>query len=555
MPQPDRPPLRPARIALATAVALLMLGGGAQARQETPAHYTPPGWLDERLDAHLPDGLPPPDDLPVVTPSRDTAMPPDALGPDALSLSVEQAVFLALSHNRSLAVQQLQPLITGTFEAVERAVFDPVLFAEMSLRRDETVRQFDQRPDLSDQITRSDRDLFEGGLRQRLPTGTDLELSLRTVRSESTQTREQFTSRAGLTLTQALLQGARIDSNLARLRQARLDTQSSLYEFRGFAENLVADVEAAYWDYVLASRRTAIFEESLAVARRQLEETRQRIRVGERPETEETAARAEEALRRQGLINARSDQARARIRLLQLINPQQAHWGTAVTPLDRPDHQVPPMESVDLHLALARDHRPDLNEARLRVQRGELEVIRTRQGLLPRLDLFITLGQTGYAAAFGEAWREIDGPGYDYSAGLRLEHPLGNRAARAESQRAGLTRQQSLEALGNLQQLTALDVQNAWFEANRTREQIQATRLTRELQEEVLRTEQVRFRVGTGTALAVSQAQRDLLESQLEEIESLIRHRQALTELYRQSGTLLLRRGIEAPGAERVDPL
>ncbi|MCG5494883.1 TolC family protein [Ectothiorhodospira variabilis] len=539
--------LRPTLLALALSGLMLLPATQAQA-DDLP---TPP-WLEERLDAWgpaphtLPEGAPEPGAPAAWSPD------PGQVSSGQLELSVENAVFMALQNNRSLAMEQLQPLITGTFEAVERAVFDPVLFAEMSLSEDETVRQFDQ-AQIPDQVTRSQRDRAEAGLRQSLPTGTDIELSLRTVRSESTRTDEQFTSRAGLTLTQALLRGARIDSNLASLRQARVDTQSSLYEFRGFTESLVADVETAYWDYVLASRRTQIFEESLAVASQQLEETRQRIRVGDRPESEEISARAEEALRRQGLIDARSQRAQTRIRLLQLINPSVAHWGTQVTPLDAPDPQVPALEPVGDHMQLARELRPALNEARLRVQRGELELIRTRQGLLPRLDLFVTLGQSGYASAFGDAWREVDGPGYDYSVGLQLEYPIGNRAARADAERAGLSRQQALEALGNLQQLTALDVQNAWFEANRTREQIQATQLTRELQEEVLRGEQARFRVGTGTALALSQAQRDLLESQLEEAEAIIRHRQALTELYRQSGTLLLRRGIEAPGDQAVE--
>ncbi|AHK79382.1 transporter [Ectothiorhodospira haloalkaliphila] len=539
--------LRPTLLALALSGLMLLPATQAQA-DDLP---TPP-WLEERLDAWgpaphtLPEGAPKPGAPAAWSPG------PGQVSSGQLELSVENAVFMALQNNRSLAMEQLQPLITGTFEAVERAVFDPVLFAEMSLSEDETVRQFDQ-AQIPDQVTRSQRDRAEAGLRQSLPTGTDIELSLRTVRSESTRTDEQFTSRAGLTLTQALLRGARIDSNLASLRQARVDTQSSLYEFRGFTESLVADVETAYWDYVLASRRTQIFEESLAVASQQLEETRQRIRVGDRPESEEISARAEEALRRQGLIDARSQRAQTRIRLLQLINPSVAHWGTHVTPLDAPDPQVPALEPVGDHMQLARELRPALNEARLRVQRGELELIRTRQGLLPRLDLFVTLGQSGYASAFGDAWREVDGPGYDYSVGLQLEYPIGNRAARADAERAGLSRQQALEALGNLQQLTALDVQNAWFEANRTREQIQATQLTRELQEEVLRGEQARFRVGTGTALALSQAQRDLLESQLEEAEAIIRHRQALTELYRQSGTLLLRRGIEAPGDQAVE--
>jgi len=476
---------------------------------------------------------------------------PDASKAETLTLSVENAVFLALRHNRALSIEQLRPLIAGTFEATERAVFDPVLFAEASVNRDRVVRQLVEIGAVD--LTSSGRDQLETGIRQQFPTGTQVELSLRSLRSESSRLDdEQFSSRAGVTLTQALLRGARIESNLARLRQVELDTLASEYELRGFAEALVADVERAYWEYVLTARRTAIFAEAVSVAQQQLDETRSRIRVGQRAETEETAALAEAALRRQGLINARAQQASARMRLLQLMNPAGSAWETRIELDDVPDVASSPLDPVSLHVQLARQLRPELNESRIRARRGELEVIRTRQGTLPRLDLFIALGESGYANAFGQSWRDLDGPGYDYSVGLRFETPFGNRAADAEQRRARLTRQQSLEAVANLAQLTALDVQIAWLEAQRTREQINATRVTRELQEEVLRAEQARFRVGTGTALGLAQAQRDLLEGQLGEVEAIIRHRQALTDLYRQSGTLLIRRGVSAPGDEEV---
>ena len=72
----------------------------------------------------------------------------------------------------------------------------------------------------------------------------------------------------------------------------------SLFELRGLAQNLVADVEKTYWDYVLAQRQVAIVRESLRLAEEQLRETRERIRVGNLPESEAAAAEAEASLGR-----------------------------------------------------------------------------------------------------------------------------------------------------------------------------------------------------------------------------------------------------------------
>jgi len=82
-------------------------------------------------------------------------------------------------------------------------------------------------------------------------------------------------------------------------------------------------------------------------------------------------------------------------------------------------------------------------------------------------------------------------------------------------------------------------------EVKRTSEQINASTATRQLREEVLRTEEEKFRVGTSTALLVSQAGRDLIASQIAEVEAVIAYRKALLELYRADGTLLDRRAIK----------
>ncbi|MEX2515435.1 MAG: TolC family protein [Gammaproteobacteria bacterium] len=140
----------------------------------------------------------------------------------------------------------------------------------------------------------------------------------------------------------------------------------------------------------------------------------------------------------------------------------------------------------------------------MQIERGRLEVVRTKNGLLPQLDFFLTLGKSGFARSFGTAFNDIDGSSYDVTAGLRLELPAGNSAASA-------------------------------------------------LHQEVLRAEQARFRVGKSTAFDVALVRRDFIESQIGEIETIVTYRKALIELYRLGGSLLKRRGVEIPGGELVN--
>ena len=201
---------------------------------------------------------------------------------------------------------------------------------------------------------------------------------------------------------------------------------------------------------------------------------------------------------------------------------------------------------VEDHVALALRRRPEIAQARLQLERGDLALVQTRNGLLPRLDLFISLGATGYAASFGDS---LDvGDGHDLTAGLTLSLPLGNSAARAADRRAVLSRRQAEISLENLAQLVEVDVRGAWIEAGRLREQVAATAATRRLQNEKLRAETEKFRVGKSTAFLVAQAQRDLLQAENDAVTAAAGLLKALVECYRLEGTLLERRGISVAG-------
>jgi outer membrane protein TolC len=491
-------------------------------------------------------GLPPRDQALAKLP---TPGPPETRG-EPVSLTVTQAYLTALQNNQALVVQRLNPPITRTFEETQLAAFDPDLTGTWAQGRSSTLGGAGQ-PWIS-----SDTVLGNMGFSQFFPTGTTVGAGLSTLSPSpagSIAGEDFFASRAGLSVTQSLLRGYGMDVNLASLREARIDTLSTQYQLRGFAEALVAQVEETYWDYTLAQRQIEIFNQSLKLAEDQLRETEERIRVGKLAQIEIAAAQSEVATRREGLIDAYSLLAKTRLALLRLTNPTQADYWTRDVKTDSlpiiPDVKL---DRPEVHVQLAMKMRSDLNQARLQVQRGDLVIVQTKNGLLPKLDLFVTLGKTGYADSFGRSWEKLDDKGYDFMVGANFEYAPLNRSAKAADQRARLTRHQSAEAVANLAQLVEVDVRSALIEVTRSREQTVATVITRRLQEEKVRAEMEKFRVGKSTTLLVAQTQRDLLLSQINEVMAVVANLKALVELFRFEGSLLERRGIAAPGREPV---
>ena len=470
-----------------------------------------------------------------------------------LKITVKDAILIAFQNNRSLLVERINPSIRKTYEEQERAVFDPTLDAELSDQRNDSMSLNQS----GSYTVNSVNDVLQGSisLKDFFPTGTFVEITAVTKTTDSDQYSEQYSStRLGLSVTQSLLQGYGTDVNLAQLRQSRLETDITQYELRGFSESLLETVETTYWDYALSRRQIEIVEESLKLARQQINETEEMIKVGAMAEAELAAVQAEVATQQQGLINAKSTSESNRLRLIRLLNPPGDNpWEREITLVHPPTLPEIKYDEVEAHVAVAIRMRPELNQAKIDIKKEDIEIVRTKNGLLPKMDLFITLGKTGYADSFSGSVNDIDGDSYDMMVGLNFEYPIFNRDARAQHRRALLRRDKADLALDNLKQMIELDVRSAYIEVNRTKEQISASTATRKFQEEKLRIETEKFRVGLSTNLFVAQVQRDLLSSRISEVQAVVNYLKALVKFYRLEGSLLERRGISAPGRDPVE--
>jgi outer membrane protein len=495
------------------------------------------------------------------TPAKaDKARGPQAAEPSGpVELTVSKAVLTAIENNRQLVVERIGPQIVRTGEQLEQGVFDPRLTGSIGY-----FRELGMGINSSGELFNSTENSLIGdiGIAQLLPTGTAISLGVKTsvVDTSGLGSSPAFPrrpgllgqlveTRAGLTVTQALLRGAGTSVNLARIREARLDTLASDYELRGFAVAVVACVEQTYWDLVLAGRTVEILQQAVAMAEDEFRQLKERIGAGTVAGMNLTAAEAETALRRDELVDARSEMAKTRVRLLRLLNlPGGDLWSREVQLVDRPSAAVVALDDVESHVQVALRMRPDLNQTRLGIQRGDLEVVRTANGLLPRLDLFVTLGQSGYAETFGGSWGNIDGSRHEVLVGMRAEYPIGQHTDRAWHGRAVLTRRQAEEAVKNLEQLVQEDVRTAYLEVRRTQEKASTAAAACRLDEQKLRAEMELALLGKSSAFQVARAQRDLVRTRLAEAAAVVGQMKAVVDLYRLEGSLLDRRGVSAPG-------
>jgi outer membrane protein len=464
---------------------------------------------------------------------------------DTLQLALQEAIFLGLKNNPTVTIQKLNPEIMNTFAREYRATFDPVVSADG--QRSEVKSQRRLGADRIPYDLRDNRFDYELRLSETLPTGTSISANVGMTGSVSNLYTDQFTGSVGLTFTQALLQGFGFGANLANLRKARLDVEISEFELKGIAESVTGEIEKSYWNLYMTGQEIDIQQKSLELAQKQLVESLERVAVGKLPELELAAVDAEVAVRKGALIDAQSRYEQGRLRFLYLLNPQsENYWTTLPLLLDKPFLPIDTLENVSEHEKLGIKFRPDLEQARLSYKKGQLDVARTKNGLLPQLDLFISLGRTSYSEVFREAYPDLRSPFYQVNAGVTFVFPIPNRRESAQLARARFSNEQQALAVQNMEKLVQWDIRSAYAEVLRTKQQIDATQVTRTMQEKKLDAELEKFRVGKSTNILVLQAQRDFIASQLDEVRSMVEYLYALIDLYIAEGTLLERRGINS---------
>ncbi len=460
-----------------------------------------------------------------------------------LEIDLQKSIDMALSENIALKVEKYNPLIRDTYTEEERAAFDSTIAAEFS-GTERIAKVIFQQGNLGDTITnRTDAGVT---LTRLSPSGTKTTVGLTTVRTRSAKSDNLFSTRFGVSLEQPLKRGAGKDVNLVSLRKAELDLKWSRYELQGFVLNLIAEIEKRYWDYYLSTRQLAIMQESVALAEQQREETSRRIDAGSIPESESAAAEAEVMLRKEDLINAESRSSIAAIAFLRLINPDTENfWKTKPVISEELFAVETQDDGLDKLIQSALVERPEIAQADLMIQRDRLELVSTKNGLLPQLDFFVNMGKTGYSTSFsGTNPKPGEKGSYDVSAGFVYELTRGRREARALHQRSKLNVKLRREAMKNLEQIIKQEVLSAYIEVKRTLQQIKATKATSQKQQEKLRVEEVKFNVGKTTSFQVAQAQRDLTAAMIAEVSAAVQHQQAYTELLRACGLLLQKRNV-----------
>lgn len=477
--------------------------------------------------------------------------------PAAAELGLSDVVRRMLEHNLDLQIRDLQPLLAQDALMRARASFDPRAFAEVTyenVQRQQNTIEFISTGGLVPQQGRYEEENVRTrvGLGGRLFTGATYELSATAAELDNSINRTsplapfrpEYQSLLGFELTQPLLQNRGSAAALAEIRIATLELGVSELERELELTNKLIEVVNAYYDLVFGQENLRVKLEAEQSAARLLGDNRRRLEVGRASPLDVSQAEVRVSEAREEVLLARDFLRDRRVALLRLISPDFTAARLPELTVRADFVPVAPPAAAEL-LAHARQHRPDVRLAADESAIAALRHRRARNGALPQLDLNFTYGLNGLESSWGDTlYRATRANEPQWSGGLVLSLPLGNRAARAEARSARRLEEQAELRRRQVDLNLALDIHHALDRLALQQERLATAGTSREAAEQGLRAELQRLEAGQTTAFNVLQMQDRASAARTRELAARVDLQKTQAEIWAVGGMLFERLGF-----------
>ena len=486
----------------------------------------------------------------------------------SVAITLSDVIRLMLANNLNISVDRLPPQITQFLIDTYFRPFDPTLHISANGQHSTTqsTSQLNGAPSLV-QLTQS----YNVGFGQTLMTGTSYAVDFIMNRSSTNNAfalyNPSWVGQVRYSISQHLLQNwGRLPSDHL-IRIAQNNHRISANQFDQQMMDLVVQAQNAYWDYVFSLEDIKVKKQSVDLAQKTLDNSRQEVEVGVLAPLDVVRAEAQVATMQDALVvstyTSQQDEDTLKKIITNRLDPGILLAKLSpVEALRLPD--VADVMPVTEAIQIALENRPELRQTQLVLQNAAIDVDFTKNQILPVLDVNATYAQNGLGGVqrlrstlggntvvgivpggLGDAFGQLFAFGYNtYSFGFNLQIPLSNKAERADHDRAIGAKVMATSQIDAVVQQIALEVRNAMNQVEMNRAHIESAQKAREFAQQTLDAEQQKYDLGVSTLFFVLQDQTNLAIAQTNEIQAMVNYTKALVGLDRAMGQTLLHNHI-----------
>lgn len=512
---------------------------------------------------------------------------------DQLSLTLNDAVRLALQNNNDIDASRIDVQIAEYNLRGARGVYDPLLSSESYFERATTPTSSTiggggasgavTQQDVTGAMRLGGFSPFAGGSYQLDFSSTRL-----TTTNQNVRLNPQFPTALTFTYTQPLLRGLRFDNNRRQIEIAKKNLSLTDAQFRQRAIDVISQVEQAYWDLVFSLRNLQVQIDAVKQARLQLESNQRLVSKGVLAPIDVVAAQTQITTFEQSVYTAQEGVTRAENTLKTLMLPERTSplWARALTPITPVSLEAPrvPLEQAT---SAAIRNRPELAQLKTSADINAIDVRYFRDQTKPQVDLVGTYTTVGLAGTLVQANPNATNNtslltarvndlsalagldplatttttstvapnlvgGYTQSlqnlidqsyptmrVGVRISLPLRNRTAQANLGAALARGNRIKDTLAQAEQIIEADVRNTLQAVRSAEARLASAAAARSSAEQQYESEQRQFRAGTTTVYLVLQRQTDLLAARARELQAQTDLNKSIAQFQRATGSTL----------------
>ncbi len=452
-------------------------------------------------------------------------------------LSMDQVIGLAVQHNRILKTLRLsgQSAKIRLKQAEYRFLPSGYVTGARNESRNDDLGYVIKKTGLSSTI----------GLSRALETGGAVSLSLDNNTSVSSNLAgvTNYNSNFGITVSQPLMQGSGIKTNLIPIAIAKNYAKASFLDVKQNLINLITTIDSQYWDLILVYEDLKIQHAALKRAKELLEINKSLIESGRMAAQEIVQTESDIATREIAVAGAED----------AIINTQialQAQLDLGTRMLIRPTTKME-FTPVDINfedcLSRAYENRPDWLAYQLYLQIERMEMQQARSNNRYNLGSWARIGSDATTTAdIARSMQEVFGfRTLAWNVGLSFTFPFNKQVLENGYQLSKLSYERYQLYTEELKDNIRIAVESAVRRVQYTLKQVGLAQRAKDLALKKLTLEEDKMKVGRSSNFQVISYQRDLINAQNEELRAIASYLKALGQLEQTMGTTLQKWGIE----------
>ena len=448
-------------------------------------------------------------------------------GNEAVELSLQDIVILALDNNRTIKNQYLDRIIQRQDLIVAEDKFNPDFTPNISLEW-ENLEQ--------GEITSVTNGLnLSAQVIIQLPTGGEINLGWQGRGEQRNGSRfddldnDQLRQNLELSVRQPLLRNAGIDINRASIEIARLNEEINILDLKLTLIDQITEAIFAYRQLIQAQERLQIEISSLEIAQQQVENTQILIDAGRRARVDIIPVKSRVAAQELSLLEAKNNVRQTQLNLLEILDID-PNFVIVASEIITEDPQLIVSEELQ---AAALENKPDYLIAKINIKQAEYALKFAENQRKWNIDLEASINH--------DPAPNIIEDRTEFRAGLNLTKDLGDRTIERDFKQRQVELLQAKNNLDEERQQLQIEIENSILEVQEALRRVELAERATELAEAQLLNQEEKVKLGVENTSIVDLVdfQERLGQARNDELNARIDYLNAITTLEQVVGITL----------------